>query len=176
MGPELAPYLHHSNRKPEGNDMGLNLKAAVLGITSAIGVLFLFGIFGFNRDVEKQEAESTHLIESIQGPALYKAYCAVCHGFDLKGAGPMAISLKSRVPDLTRIAERNGGVFPLLRIRKVIAGEEILPTGHGTREMPVWGPIFSQVAWDVDLGRVRVDNLARYIQDMQAKGGSNPAK
>jgi hypothetical protein len=26
-----------------------------------------------------------------------------------------------------------------------ISGEEQLPSGHGTSEMPVWGPIFSHV-------------------------------
>ena len=29
------------------------------------------------------------------GPALFGAYCAVCHGKDGKGAGPMAKSLKT---------------------------------------------------------------------------------
>ena len=27
-----------------------------------------------------------------------------------------------------------------------------------------WGSIFSQIAWDQDLGRVRVDDLARYLR------------
>jgi hypothetical protein len=81
----------------------------------------------------------------------------------------MAQSLKIRPSDLTRISARNGGSFPLARISKVISGEEQVPNGHGTREMPLWGPIFSQVAWDTDLGRVRVDNLARYLRDTQGK-------
>ena len=114
-------------------------------------------------------AEATHLIDSIQGPALYKAYCAACHGTDGKGGGPVAKSLKAAPPDLTRIAMRNGGKFPLQRVQKIIAGETQSDTVHGTREMPVWGPIFSQVAWDQDLGRVRIDNLARYVEGMQTK-------
>jgi hypothetical protein len=81
----------------------------------------------------------------------------------------MAKSLKVAPPDLTRISKRNGGKFPMPRIQKVISGDQLLPAGHGTREMPVWGPIFSQIAWDQDLGRVRVDNLARYLEGMQAK-------
>ena|ERR1700685_806950 len=113
--------------------------------------------------------EAVRLIDSIQGPALYKAYCAVCHGSDGKGAGPMAQGLKVRPSDLTRISARNGGTFPLARMEKIILGEEQVPGGHGNREMPVWGPIFSQIAWDQDLGRVRVDNLARYLRDLQAK-------
>jgi len=114
-------------------------------------------------------SESTRLIDSIQGPALYAAYCAVCHGKDAKGGGPMAKSLKVAPADLTRIAARNGGTYPLVRVRRLISGEDETVGGHGTREMPIWGPIFSQVAWDQDLGRVRVDNLARYLQGLQTK-------
>ena len=56
-------------------------------------------------------------------------------------------------------------MFPLAKVRRIISGEESLPGGHGTRQMPIWGPIFSQVAWDQDLGRVRIDNLARYHRE-----------
>ena len=116
-----------------------------------------------------QAPEHVRLIESIQGPALYKAYCAVCHGATLKGDGPMAKLIKDPTPDLTRLATHNGGKFPRMEVEKIIYGEEVRP-GHGTREMPVWGPIFSQIGWeDRDLGRVRVDNLARYIEEMQVK-------
>ena len=111
----------------------------------------------------------TALIQSIQGPALYQAYCAACHGADGKGGGPMAQSLKVKPSDLTHISSRNGGKFPLTKIERIISGEQALPAGHGTRDMPLWGPIFSQIAWDQDLGRVRVDNLARHLKDMQAK-------
>ena len=122
------------------------------------------------RGAQSQEAppESTRLIASIQGPALYKAYCAVCHGPTGAGNGPMANSLKVQPSDLSRIARRNGGTFPRMRIERIILGEEGV-TEHGTREMPLWGPIFSQVTSDQDLGRVRVDNLARYIEGMQKK-------
>lgn len=107
------------------------------------------------------------LIVSINGSNLYKTYCASCHGEDAKGHGPMAVWLKVPPPDLTRIAARNGGAFPLARVERIISGEEPLPHGHGTRAMPIWGPIFSQVTRDQDLGRVRIDNLARYLRDIQ---------
>ena len=118
---------------------------------------------------KEQSPETIHLIESIQGPALYSAYCTVCHGKDGKGGGPMAKSLKVAPLDLTRVATRNGGVFSMARIQRIISGEEPLAAGHGTREMPVWGPVFSQIAWDQDLGRVRVYNLAKYVESIQAK-------
>lgn len=134
-----------------------------------IGGLLLVILVSSAQTQRTQPPETTHLIDSIQGPALYTAYCAVCHGKDGKGGGPMAKSLKVAPPDLTRIAIRNSGRFPMVRVQRIISGEEPLPAGHGTREMPVWGPIFSQIAWDRDLGRVRVDNLAKYIEGMQTK-------
>jgi mono/diheme cytochrome c family protein len=109
------------------------------------------------------------LIISIRGDNLYRTYCASCHGDDAKGHGPMAVWLKVPPSDLTRIAARNGGEFPLMRVDRIISGEEALPSGHGTRAMPVWGPIFSQVTRDQDLGRLRIDNLARYLRDIQSR-------
>ncbi len=109
------------------------------------------------------------LINSIRGDNLYRAYCASCHGKDAKGNGPMAVWLKVPPSDLTRIAARNGGTFPLERIDRIISGEEPLPSGHGTRAMPIWGPVFSEVTRDQDLGRVRIDNVARYLREIQSQ-------
>jgi hypothetical protein len=81
----------------------------------------------------------------------------------------MAKALKTAPSDLTRITARNNGMFPLAKVRRIISGEDSLGAGHGTKEMPVWGPIFSQVSWDLDLGRVRIDNLARYLETLQGK-------
>jgi mono/diheme cytochrome c family protein len=133
-----------------------------------VGTLALLVSSSFAQN-PKEEDQPTRLINSLQGAELYKAYCAVCHGSDAKGNGPMSKSLRSAPSDLTRIAARNGGSFPLVRVRNVISGEEALGAGHGTREMPVWGPIFSQVGQDQDFGRVRIDNLARYLESLQTK-------
>ncbi len=134
--------------------------ALVLGLTVA-------GYSFAAEDKGPSDPGSVRLIPSLQGAALFKAYCAVCHGSDAKGGGPMAAMLKVPPPDLTRIAERNRGAFPMARIERIIAGEESTGLGHGTREMPVWGPIFSQVERDQDLGRVRIDNLTRYLKEIQ---------
>lgn len=143
-----------------------------LAVSAAAGIALLCGIVAGQNKQSKKQAEapdSVRLIDSIQGPNLYRAYCAVCHGPNARGDGPMAMFLKTTPSDLTRISTRNNGMFPLAKIRRIIAGEESLPSGHGTRQMPVWGPIFSQIAWDQDLGRVRIDNLARYLETLQVK-------
>ena len=108
------------------------------------------------------------LIRSIEGADLYRAYCAPCHGKDGKGNGPVAPALKATVPDLTVIAKNNGGKFPVERVRRIIVGEGMIAS-HGSREMPVWGPIFSQVEADVDRGPVRIENLVKYLESIQMK-------
>jgi len=116
---------------------------------------------------QTKATEETHLISSLDGQKLFQTYCATCHGKDAKGDGPMARSLKTAPADLTRIAVRNQGMLPLQRVQQIISGESEV-SAHGTREMPLWGPIFSQVAWDQDLGRVRVYNLAKYLEKIQS--------
>jgi mono/diheme cytochrome c family protein len=113
--------------------------------------------------------QEKQVLDSFKGPELFKAYCATCHGKDGKGGGPMAGSLRVAPADLTRIAARNGGTFPFLQVQKIISGEQQPPATHGTREMPVWGPIFSEVSWDQDLGRVRIYSLAMYLEAIQVK-------
>lgn len=115
----------------------------------------------------KEPPEHTRLIPSIDGADLYKAYCASCHGIDGKGGGPMAPTLKAHVPNLTHIARRNHGSFPVERVERIISGDEEISAAHGSREMPMWGPIFSQIVWDRDLSRLRIHNLARYIEKIQ---------
>jgi mono/diheme cytochrome c family protein len=112
-------------------------------------------------------AKRQNLIRSLDGADLYKTYCASCHGKTGKGDGPVAPMPKATVPDLTAIAKTNGGVFPEARVRRIIMGEGMIAS-HGSREMPVWGPIFHQVEEDVDRGNVRLENLVKYLESIQA--------
>ena len=107
------------------------------------------------------------LIRSTQGADLFRAYCASCHGTNAQGHGPAAAALRATVPDLTLIARRNGGEFPVDRVRRIITGDHVLAS-HGSREMPVWGPIFHQVEADIDRGNVRMENLIKYLESIQA--------
>src|SRR5579862_8237910 len=82
------------------------------------------------------------LIYSVKGPDLYRAHCAACHGSDGKGGGPTASSLRVKPADLTLLSKNNTGKFPTDRIQKIISGDAPTLLSHGSREMPVWGPIF----------------------------------
>jgi mono/diheme cytochrome c family protein len=145
------------------------------GTVTAFGILALLGMAVLlNEPATSQEnpknefQEEQRLIESLDGRLLFRAYCAACHGADGKGGGPAASSLKTPPPDLTLISRRNGGKFPAAKVQKIISGEDSAPA-HGSRQMPVWGPIFGQIAWDQDLGNVRIYNLSKYIESLQQK-------
>jgi len=117
-------------------------------------------------EAKVQEKEFERLIPSLKGPDLFHAYCAPCHGSDGKGGGPVAPALKASLPDLTTILQRHGGTFPAKRLEGIISGDEVV-IGHGSREMPVWGPIFHQVERDRDYGNIRLKNLIDYLKSIQ---------
>ena len=155
-------------RKPETGKPEPRLPA-ILAV-----VLFLaFSTVSANAQTKATPSQAPQsLIYSIKGPDLYRAYCASCHGLTGRGDGPAAPALKAKVPDLTLLARNNGGVFPSARVRKMISGDEVL-LSHGTREMPIWGPIFHQVEEDRDFGAVRLENLAKYLESIQSLGPPN---
>ncbi len=140
-----------------------------IGITAVVVVMLAMILTSRKADLNKGKKgtpQANRLIESLQGSDLFQAYCASCHGQDGKGGGPTAAALKGTVPDLTRIRQRSGGSFPASRVQRIISGEEGI-AAHGSREMPVWGPIFKRIAWDQDLGRLCTDNLTEYLETIQ---------
>jgi mono/diheme cytochrome c family protein len=103
------------------------------------------------------------------GSDLYRTYCAVCHGRSGRGDGPLADQMKTRPPELTRYAQRNGGVFPSAQVARIIDGRNPLP-GHGGPEMPVWGDVFKTTRGaDEATVRARIDALVRYLETLQVK-------
>ncbi|MGA2592051.1 MAG: cytochrome c [Bryobacteraceae bacterium] len=109
-----------------------------------------------------------HSTQAIAGKDLFREFCAVCHGTAGKGDGPAASALKTPPADLTQISARNGGKFPETKIQHIIAGDADVPVAHGSKDMPVWGSIFQHMG-SQDLGAVRVYNLVKYLEEMQAK-------
>lgn len=105
----------------------------------------------------------------VEGAQIYQEHCASCHGIDGRGHGAAAASLKQPVPDLTLISQKNNGKFPYRGVRNLIEGIETPTRAHGTRAMPVWGPVFHEVEADEDWGEVRLDSVTRHIESMQQK-------
>lgn len=143
-----------------------------LVLTLALAGVVLPGAGKQAQTAPKAEEQFTPLIRSVEGPDLFRAYCAPCHGLDAKGAGPAAPALKAKVPDLTLLARNNRGQFPAAYVRQMIMGDKVV-AAHGSREMPIWGPIFHQIEEDVDWGNVRMENLVKYLQSIQSIAASN---
>jgi mono/diheme cytochrome c family protein len=104
------------------------------------------------------------------GARLYSRFCASCHGDRGFGNGVVAASFNIMVPDLTRIARRQGGVYPDEQIRRIIDGRQPLRP-HGTREMPVWGYEFYAQNESKPNALKRTDEmvqrLAEYVRSLQ---------
>ena len=74
----------------------------------------------------------------MSGMDMYQQLCSSCHGVNGRGDGPVSSLIKIGVPDLTRIAARDGGDFPTEDVRRTIDGRWDR-RAHGARDMPVWG-------------------------------------
>jgi mono/diheme cytochrome c family protein len=116
--------------------------------------------------IKRVPARST---TAMTGKELFREYCAVCHGLEANGKGPAASALNVKPANLTEIAARNSGKFPEIRVQRTINGEDHSIAAHGSRDMPIWGPIFRSVSSNPDLGTVRVYNLVKYVESIQVK-------
>jgi mono/diheme cytochrome c family protein len=91
--------------------------------------------------------------DAATGAELFQTHCAVCHGREAKGNGPMAPVLLLQPADLTTLVARYEGVFPLERVASRIDGRDPL-VSHGS-DMPVYGDFFEgrDVAMKTEAGQ-----------------------
>jgi mono/diheme cytochrome c family protein len=102
------------------------------------------------------------------GKQMFRAYCAPCHGIEGKGDGPAASAFRTPPPDLTKLAKKNGGKFPGAAVAHELS--DVYEAPHGSKEMPVWGPILSEISPKSEaLGALRIANLVKYIETLQEK-------
>ena len=139
----------------------------------ALGAAALLWFAGNPRAWAQQDAPPAQTPDQstvlpLDGARIFRNYCASCHGVNGRGDGPVAPALKSKVPLLTTLAQRNHGTFPTERVRGIIAGDEN-HAAHGSREMPIWGPVFHRIENDQDLGYVRLRNVTEYLISIQQK-------
>ena len=114
---------------------------------------------------------------AASGEEMFDAYCAACHGKDGKGNGPAAAELKMPPPDLTTLAQRRGGKYPSAYVDQVLHNGVTEAKAHGSEDMPVWGDLFSSMAYGgggrAGSGgpeiRKRIYNLNKYIESLQGK-------
>jgi mono/diheme cytochrome c family protein len=112
-------------------------------------------------------------VAQLSGVEMYERLCASCHGPGGRGDGPVSSLIKIGVPDLTRIALRDGGEFPTEDVRRTIDGRWDR-RAHGARDMPVWGWQFydSSNANDAQERAVvdsMIGRLVEYLRSIQVE-------
>ena len=100
----------------------------------------------------------------------YLRYCSRCHGHDGTGNGPLAGKLDPRPADLTRIAARRDGGFPVRELADIIDGRARVME-QGEREMPAWGRHFSAEFGDgvlsEELAKGKLLGIIDYLRSLQ---------
>ena len=112
-----------------------------------------------------------------EGQRLFVRFCGACHGVNGHGDGPAAPALHPPPADLTQIAQRHNGRFPIAEITAYIDGRTVIPA-HGSREMPIWGVRISESAGGGRAGEEVLHNLLSallaYLQAIQQFGPQGP--
>lgn len=135
---------------------------------STIALVMIAFVVNAQPTIKKVPITSTN---AASGEEMFKTYCATCHGTDGKGSGPAAQALKKAPADLTALTAKNAGAYPDRRVADFIRGDVNEPA-HGSREMPVWGDLFSSLNGGSNgnmVVQLRVSNLTDYIKSLQAK-------
>jgi mono/diheme cytochrome c family protein len=137
----------------------------------AIACALLFALTSFPSTIVAQGKKASHAPapNADSGGQFYKRYCAVCHGNDLKGNGPVSPEFKNPPADLTTLSQRHNGEFPQAYVEDILRNG-VKKNAHGDTEMPIWGPIFgSTEATNPQLVTTRIVNLTNYIKSLQVK-------
>jgi mono/diheme cytochrome c family protein len=140
--------------------MRLRLTALLLALLAALP----------NSPAQAQDLDS---MQVHFGTLAYQFYCANCHGEGGKGDGPVAAALTRQPADLTRLAVRNGGSFPVQEVTAAIDGRvEIV--GHLDLFMPPWGHLFARELDAFPKGTVvealvarRIAHIIAYLESIQ---------
>jgi len=112
-------------------------------------------------------AEEPDSAAAGKGKIIYQRYCASCHGREGRGDGILAQDLVVPPPDLTMIAKKNNGRFPLSMVVQGIDGRQ-LGHGHGAPDMPVWGEVFPKTEGPEGADvKSLVGRLAQYLWSIQ---------
>lgn len=137
-------------------------------VFTLVALLFVLSISpGQNSSGTPSQNIPAHI--PLDGARIFQQHCASCHGADGRGHGPASVALKQSLQDLTLASQRNDGKFPYQRVKEIIEGKPSALPAHGSREMPLWGPIFHQVEADQDWGEVRLDAVTKYLESIQQK-------
>jgi mono/diheme cytochrome c family protein len=128
---------------------------------------FLLGVFALQaqeKEIRKVPLQPTSM---TSGSEMFKTYCATCHGVSGKGDGPAAAALKKSPADLTQLTRKHDDKFPDAYVSAKLRAVD--QPAHGSKDMPVWGPLLSSVSHDGAEAQLRIANIVQYLGSIQAK-------
>lgn len=113
------------------------------------------------------DARPSSGVAAAEPRKLYDAYCAVCHGRNGRGRGPAYQTLSATPPDLTLLAQRNGGAFPRSSVERCIRASARRPAMADGTDMPVWT---APASLDHDPGAAaHAESIAVYVESLQRR-------
>jgi mono/diheme cytochrome c family protein len=122
-----------------------------------------------NTQVKKVPIQRT---SAASGAEMYTQYCAACHGSTGKGDGPAASYYKTPPADLTTLAKRHDEKYPDTYVVTVLQFGVQEAKAHGSKDMPVWGPLFGSISGQRSASatevKLRISNLTDYLKSLQA--------
>jgi mono/diheme cytochrome c family protein len=127
--------------------------------------LRLRNLVAFVESVQRPAAEAAAVAVDPDGAGIYRDYCASCHGPAALGNGPFTFALRVVPPNLTTLAQRNGGSFPRDRVKAVVEGVGL--RSHGDREMPVYGSLFRRLRPGDSGAAARIDAVVAFLESIQ---------
>jgi mono/diheme cytochrome c family protein len=114
----------------------------------------------------------TPLAAQSVGEQLFMDNCVVCHGVTGRGDGPNAVQLNTPPADLTRIAARRDGVWPMLEVMSILDG--YLKFTNPREEMPVFEGFLDNEMVEFDTGNgvttlvpAKLIEVATYLETIQ---------
>lgn len=99
------------------------------------------------------------------GKLEFQSSCSTCHGIDGKGKGPLSEELRVAPADLTVLAKKNNGVFPVNAVYETIYGIKRI-VAHGPPDMPIWG--YRYYARNTSPGSKNPDHYVELSSDSDA--------
>ena len=133
-------------------------------------VILVFSALAVGQQTGAETKTAPAKNEPISGKQLYVSSCAMCHGTDAKGGGPFSPQLKVWPLDLTQLAKKNNGTYPAMHVSEMVDGEFGKASAHGSREMPIWGPVFRSMAHGHnDNAQLRINSIVKYVESLQQK-------
>lgn len=137
-------------------------------VFAAVAVAFAVCATASGEEQQPMAAAPVTAGDIPSGSDLYVGHCAVCHGLDGRGQGPLAQAMKLIPADLTQIAAKHDGTFPAAKVSDIVRnGGAVL--GHGSTAMLPWGLYFSE-RHNPAVGKARIKALVEYLMSLQEPG------